>query len=339
MKVINVRNVSEALTSGIRLMGTKGIQLSSRNGDTLEIPEPVCTTYQRPWERVIACSVRDANPFFHLMESLWIIKGRQDVKFLNEFNKRMVDYSDDGIVFNAPYGHRIRNHGVADQLEQVIDTLALDPTSRQAVCQIWDQNDLMKDTKDKACNMSIVFRIRNGKLCITVYNRSNDMIWGAYGANAVQFSMIQEYVAARLAIPMGTYDQVSNSFHVYLDGPGGALWDKLKEHNSHVATLTSIYDDPNRGQDLLLMDQNQMAEFDRDLTVLFSMYDKYGLSEVGEMKCWESDYFNKLVIPMISVFLVHKRHGAEVALKYADRIEAHDWKTAVAIWLSMRVKG
>lgn len=338
MKVINVRNVSEALASGIRLMKAEGERLSSRNGATLEIPEPVTTTYHLPWERVITCPVRDANPFFHLMESLWIIKGRQDVKFLSAFNKRMVDYSDDGIVFNAPYGHRIRNHGVADQLEQVIDTLALDPTSRQAVCQIWDQNDLMKDTKDKACNMSIVFRIRNGELCITVYNRSNDMIWGAYGANAVQFSMIQEYVAARLGIPMGTYDQVSNSFHVYLDGPGGALWDKLEHYHSNVPQPIDIYEGA-EGKGLILMDKTQMREFDRDLIVLFSMYDKYGLSEVGEMKCWESDYFNKLVIPMISVFLVHKRHGAEVALKYADRIEAHDWKTAVAIWLSMRVKG
>ena len=338
MKVINVRNVSEALASGIRLMKAEGEKLSSRNGTTLEIPEPVTTTYHLPWERVITCPVRDANPFFHLMESLWIIKGRQDVKFLNEFNKRMVDYSDDGIIFNAPYGHRIRNHGVADQLEQVIDTLALDPTSRQAVCQIWDQNDLMKDTKDKACNMSIVFRIRNGELCITVYNRSNDMIWGAYGANAVQFSMIQEYVAARLGIPMGTYDQVSNSFHVYLEGPGGALWDKLEHYHSNVPQPIDIYEEA-EGKDLILMDKTQMREFDRDLIVLFSMYDKYGLSVVGEMKCWESDYFNKLVIPMISVFLVYKRHGAEVALRYSDQIEAHDWRTAVEYWLCNRVKG
>lgn len=338
MKVINVRNVSEALSAGIQLMQSQGEKLSSRNGDTLEVPSPVTTVYNLPWERVLSSPVRDANPFFHLMESLWIIKGRQDVKFLTEFNKRMVDYSDDGVVFNAPYGHRIRNHGVADQLEQVINTLQNDPMSRQAVCQIWDQKDLMKKTKDKACNMSIVFRIRDGELCITVYNRSNDMIWGAHGANVVQFSMIQEYVAARLGIPMGTYSQVSNSYHVYLDGPGGELWDKLSEQYTYNAA-TEKYDDPNQEGNLVLMDQNQMHEFDRDLTVLFSMYDKYGLAEIGEMTCWESDYFNKLVIPMLSVFLVHKRHGAKVALEYAKKIEAHDWRTAVVVWLAKRVKG
>jgi len=132
----------------------------------------------------------------------------------------MAEYSDDGQVFNAPYGYRLRQlftdegNCNIDQLDSVIQTLSKDPNSRQAVCQIWDVEDLEKTTKDKACNMSIVFRIRNGKLCMTVYNRSNDMIWGAYGANVVQFSMIQEYVAAHLGLPLGEYTQVSNSYHI-----------------------------------------------------------------------------------------------------------------------------
>ena len=33
------------------------------------------------------------------------------------------------------------------------------------------------------------------KLCMTVCNRSNDMLWGAYGANVVHMSMLQEFVA------------------------------------------------------------------------------------------------------------------------------------------------
>jgi hypothetical protein len=50
---------------------------------------------------------------------------------------------------------------------------------------------------------------------MTVFCRSNDLIWGAYGANAVHMSILQEYVACGLARPVGHYWQVSNNYHVY----------------------------------------------------------------------------------------------------------------------------
>ena len=333
MLVINATNVNHALSQGIQEICKRGQLLDSRAGKTLEIPYPVATVYHNPQERVLLSKVRDANPFFHFMESMWILAGRQDVKFLNEFNKRMGDYSDDGKSFNAPYGYRLR-HGVKmrhDQLGIVIDILKKDPNSRQAVAQIWDEVDLNKTTKDKACNMSIIFRIRNGRLDITVCNRSNDMVWGAYGANAVQFSMIQEYVAAHIGIPVGTYTQVSNSFHVYTTGAGGALWDKLTmnyEHNN----------EPYRNvNDLVLMRTSQMDDFEHDLQLFFMTYDEFGLNEIGEMNCWKSDYFKDLVLPMLCIYLTHKRFGPEEAINHIHCIKADDWMMACRDWLEIRL--
>ena len=70
MKVIQARNVNDALVKGAQLMKSGGQAQASRAGGTLEYPEPVCTVYERPLERVLFDAVRDANPFFHLMESL-----------------------------------------------------------------------------------------------------------------------------------------------------------------------------------------------------------------------------------------------------------------------------
>lgn len=337
MWVISVRNINDALAEGIVLMHEEGEAMDSRVGSTLEIPAPVSTVYHNPWERVLLNKSRDANPFFHLMEAMWILAGRQDVKFLTEFNKRMADYSDDGEVFNAPYGHRIRNSFTCDQLQAVIDILRTDPNSRQAICQIWSVEDLKKKTLDKACNMSIVFRIRNGKLCITVYNRSNDMIWGAYGANVVQFSMIQEYVAAHLNIPVGTYTQVSNAFHVYTSGPGGDLWNRLTDGEvvDNLKEVSKAYDD---FKQLTLMSNRDMSFFEHDLKQFFNVYDDLGIEELCEITYWESTYFRDLVMPMLSVFLVHKKHGAKEALKYVQAIKADDWMCACTNWLSKRVK-
>lgn len=337
MYVINARNANDALGQGIQLIQTSGEPIESRVGMTLEVPMPVATVYHKPWERVLLSKVRDANPFFHLMEAMWIIAGRQDVKFLTEFNKRMAEYSDDGEVFNAPYGFRLRSEFCdagncnMDQIQAVIEILRKDPNTRQAICQIWNPEDLEKSTKDKACNMSIVFRIRNGELCITVYNRSNDMIWGAYGANVIQFSMIQEYVAAQLGLPLGTYTQVSNSYHIYTDGPGGVVWDRL------VAGYNAdkdIYDDVVHNQ-VYMMDYD-MPQMDYDLAQFFNCYDQFGIEELGEMRCWQSQYFNQLIMPVLCIWLIHKQHGPTQALKYTHTIQSDDWRLACEDWLRNR---
>lgn len=339
MKTINALNVNDALKQGLKLLGREGVEVPSRAGSTLEIPDPVCTIYSNPEQRVLIDSNRDANPFFHLMEAMWILAGRSDVGFLTEFNKRMAEYSDNGVHFNAPYGYRLREYFVdeeacdLDQLDTVVEILKNDPMSRQAVCQIWDTADLDKVTKDKACNMSLVFRVRKGALDLTVYNRSNDMLWGAYGANAVQFSMILEYVAAKVGIRMGRYYQVSNSYHVYLEGPGGDLYNKM----INSAYPKNPYYEMAKG-DLVLMYHEEMDLIDEDLKTLFNVYDSYGVYECSMLSCWKSSYFKRLIGPMLHIHQLYKREGAISALENIDIIKAVDWKSGAALWLSKRIK-
>ena len=330
MYVINADNVNDALEQGLNLIAAKGEHVPSRNGMTLELPAPVTTVYKNPAQRVLVSSARDANPFFHLMESLWILAGREDVKFLGEFNKRMVDFSDDRTVFNAPYGYRLRKAFGQDQLQRVIDILTNDPNSRQAVCQIWDSADLNKNTMDKACNMSIVFRMRKQRLDMTVYNRSNDMIWGAYGANVVQFSMIQEYVAASLGVNMGTYSQVSNSFHVYTEGAAGDVYNRT---NTGFQGNFNPYEYCER---LVTMSHAGMRFFNQDLKQFFKLYDDFGLVEVNQCSDWRSAYFEDLVLPMLLVYLVHKSEGPIEASKHLKLLVADDWRMACGTWLETR---
>lgn len=195
-----------------------GYESDSRNGRVLRFAEPITTTYTKPWNRVGMVYGRDANQVFHHMESLWMLAGRDDVGFLDMFNSQIKQYSDDGGSFNAPYGWRIRKEFGHDQLKGVIATLSTDIESRQAVIQIWRSTDLIKETKDKACNMILVCAVVFGKLQMTVYNRSNDLIYGGVtGTNPVHFSYIQEYIAEQLHLPMGHLIFISNNAHVYLD--------------------------------------------------------------------------------------------------------------------------
>ena len=136
----------------------------SRNGNVLMIDEPVTVTYTHPKERVLFNAARDANPFFHLYEALWMLAGRNDVAPLAYYAKQMREYSDDGGTLNGAYGYRWRHatYGVGqegntwyggipdyrkevDQLQVIIEHLKANPTSRRVVLQMWNvENDLLK---------------------------------------------------------------------------------------------------------------------------------------------------------------------------------------------------
>lgn len=220
MKVFNVRNVHDALPIVIAKLKHEGIERDSRNGPVLLFDEPCTTVYEKPLERVIYWEERDANPYFHFFESLWMLAGRKDVAFPAYFVASMKNFSDDGVNFHAAYGDRWRKHFGQDQLQTIIELLKKDPTDRRAVLSMWDANvdGLDKVGKDFACNLQAIFHItEEKKLNMTVTNRSNDIVWGAYGANAVHFSYLLEFMAAGIGIEVGKYYQVSNNLHAYKD--------------------------------------------------------------------------------------------------------------------------
>ena len=89
MQVVKVKNVNIALPLGLTLLYEDGILRQSRAGDVIEYPEAVATVYEKPRERVLFSPERDANPFFHFMEGLWMLDGRNDVESIAHYVKRM----------------------------------------------------------------------------------------------------------------------------------------------------------------------------------------------------------------------------------------------------------
>lgn len=213
---IKVRNVHEALPIALDILDVNGIERSSRNGPVKMVSQPVITEYVHPEERVIFWQERNANPFFHLYEALWMLDGREDVYGLRRFIKTIMNYSDNGEIFHGAYGWRWRNHFKEDQLEVIARNLIENPDDRRNILQAWDPwLDLGSDSKDVPCNVCATFQINNYCLDMTVFCRSNDIIWGCYGANAVHFSMLQEYLATWIGCPIGRYHQISVNWHAY----------------------------------------------------------------------------------------------------------------------------
>lgn len=217
MKVLTVRNVQQALPYGLRLLGERGVTRPSRNGPVRQPPFPVTTEYFRPLERVCFWPTRDANPFFHLYEALWMLAGRNDLAPLTRYVKDFGKFSDDGVTLYGAYGNRWRRALDVDQLAVIAERLTEDPSDRRNVLQMWQgEYDLGRNSKDIPCNLMATFqRDTHGALDMTVFCRSNDIIWGAYGANAVHFGFLLEYMAAAIGCAVGIYRQVSVNWHAY----------------------------------------------------------------------------------------------------------------------------
>lgn len=331
MRNIYARNVNDALPLGMQLLQDQGVKRDSRNGGVVLSPMPVTTMYAEPQERVIFDEKRDANPYFHLLEAMWMLAGRNDVAFPAHYAKQLMMYSDDGTSLNGAYGHRWRVHFEFDQLLWAIDRIRQNKDDRRVVIQMWDANQdiewAINGGKDVPCNTQLYVWVDvRDRLCITVCNRSNDIIWGAYGANAVHFSVLQEFIAQACGLEVGPYWQISNNYHAYVD-----LFDKLK----------SIPDE----FDVFQHDPYEMGQV--KAMRLVTGKDNYGvfLSELqmllseGPMLGLRVPFLKKIVSPMMQSHAAYKEKDWEAAHEALKAMPAeNDWRRACEEWLERRLQ-
>lgn len=348
MITIEARNVNDALWSGANIIRQYGVQSETRNGPVLVLPGPVSTFYTCPQERVLFNEVRDANPFFHLVESLWMIAGRNDLKALTPYVADFGRYSDDGKTVPGAYGHRWRNHFLADsprlntldQLAWAIRRLKEDPTDRRVVIQMYDaetdQPAADRGGKDIPCNLMALPAIVDGKLNLTVFNRSNDMVWGAYGANAVHFSVLQEYLAAMIGVPMGYYWQVANNYHAYLStldkAPVEWPWGVSKVHPTAGQPIQDPYG-RNVVRPMDMFSGQSEKEILEDINMFFEDPARIGI---------RSPFLRKVACPMVMAhraFKANKKTGILDASEILEQIPAdNDWRVGATLWLTNRAR-
>ena len=381
MHVIRARNVCEALPAGLDWLLANGQREESRAGPVIVAPCPVTTVYERPMERVLTNPLRDANPFFHLAEAMWMLAGRRDAAFLDnfvrDFGARFAEA--DGVVHGA-YGRRWRRTFGFDQLDACVERLAANPSDRQCVIAMWDatlpheghyaqdressreefgEGDLLRAVRDRPCNTHAYLRVREEPtirggdrtsdpvLDLTVCCRSNDILWGAYGANAVHFSVLQEYLAARLGVAVGAYTQVSNNYHAYVDAVR-----RLAERATTQPLGHALRDDRYRGgalRPLPLVDKAQT--FDHEVVWLLGLYESLGegppdASAHALVDGLQNAFLAHTVWPALMAHAAWRGHphGAPWSpderrrwAQWVNRIAAPDWEAACEEWCLRRM--
>jgi hypothetical protein len=339
MITINARNANQAFPKVLYNVRRYGYEEESRNGLVMRFPYPVGITYERPWEMMLFNERRDANPFFHIMEALWMLAGRNDVWFPALFNSNIANYSDDGNIFHGAYGYRWRHHFGHDQIKMVVSALTDNPRDRRIVMQMWDPiHDLGQDGKDFPCNLCITFSVIEDEILdMTVFNRSNDIVWGALGANVVHFAFLHQFIAACVpGVKQGSYYQISTNMHLYLEPHSGLM------HSEASLTIPKnqlIYEgnpDFRQGFRARNMFGNDPWRTLRGIEKFVNDPTERSVGPEG----WPR-LVREAAMPLFDAWMAFKQYGDGIdrydrALEHLRRVTINDWRIACEEWIIRR---
>jgi thymidylate synthase len=200
--------IEAAIFDSIKIRKTSKKILRSESSNRFEKGLDPKRTYMAI-ERSCALLEKYANA-----ELRWYWSGDNSCHTIGQYAKMWLRLTDDGETNNSAYGYILFKKYGFNQLEQIIELLQKDSTTRRAVLNISDPAINRITTKDMQCTIALDFLIRDGKLEETVVMRSNDIVKG-FTYDYIFFVSIGEYIAKRLGLKLSVYTHHAISMHLY----------------------------------------------------------------------------------------------------------------------------
>lgn len=153
---------------------------------------------------------RGAVPGIGAVEACQLLSGTTFPQIVIAVGPQFKNYSEDNGIFHGAYGPRTKG-----QYAAAVDKLKNDRDTRQAVVTIWNpEYDNLPNKRDYPCTTLHQFRIRDNKLNMSVYMRSND-VWFGSAYDFFQFTRVQLAMCTVLGVEPGLYSHHVGSLHIY----------------------------------------------------------------------------------------------------------------------------
>ena len=217
-----------------------------------------------PRTRIITTDVRKTVLSFAIGEWLWSIQDRNDLSMIEYYAPSYCNYSDDNKTLYGAYGPKVKRG-----LQNVISKLKSDRFSRQAFFPIFHFDDTTINSKDIPCSIGLQFFIRDNKLILNVFMRSNDIFKG-FIYDVFKFTMIQEYLASILNVELGEYVHSVGSMHYYIENEEAIskITDFKSSKNSILMNSMPNDDIDFQLNELILVEERIRQKLDYDLSNL-----------------------------------------------------------------------
>lgn len=212
MNCIEVNTATEAFEHWYNILNSQNLNASSRDGGVKGEVLNAVTIIKDPTRGIIQSDIRKMPMRYAVGELMWYMSGNPNLSAIRNYTTAWDRMSDDGETVNSNYGWCIQYKYDFDQWDYVKGLLMKDPNSRQAVIHIKAADDT--PSKDVNCTVCLQFLLREGKLNMTVYMRSND-IWMGFPYDVFSFTAMQCKMAMELNVGIGTYTHIAGSLHLY----------------------------------------------------------------------------------------------------------------------------
>lgn len=210
--VNEVNTLDEAWRKWYDLLNGTDESHESRDGEVHSEILNAITIINDPTRNIMKDPVRNLSMRYGIGELLWYLSANNKLSQIQKYTKGWDRMTDDGETVNSNYGYCIAKKYGFDQLEFVINELKKNPNSRRAVIHIKEPSN--KPSNDVNCTVCLQFFIREGKLYMTTYMRSND-VWFGFPYDVFQFTCLQIYLSMILEVELGTYTHIAGSLHLY----------------------------------------------------------------------------------------------------------------------------
>jgi len=208
MKPYEIQNFRDGYIDLVDYVIAKGKPVAPRGYKTWEV-EDACFTLLDPADCLPVGVGRKLNPAIMAAEAVLLIGGISSPSLLVSVSDQFRRFLDGGDLHGG-YGRRIRW-----QLRDAVRTLSSDPSSRQAVVQIWDPAyDSGAQVNDLPCTLGFNFRLRNDQLHMSATMRSSD-VWLGAAYDVGMFCQLGWSVANALDVPLASYTHHAYSLHLY----------------------------------------------------------------------------------------------------------------------------
>jgi thymidylate synthase len=179
----------------------------------------------------------------------WAPYKKDDVQlYLNRFFE--AEYNE-AVAYN--YGHRLQSYWGLNQIEQIAAELRRSGFSRRAYGSLWDPVNDSKST-DPPCLTAVQATLRDGKLHLTAFIRSNDN-FRAFPLNAASLAELQVRIARQLNdTNIGSLSILTYSSHIYSD-----CWDACQPLVREAELLHHRFEQDPRGSFVFRQDGEHLV--------------------------------------------------------------------------------
>lgn len=153
-------------------------------------------------------------------ELLWFLSGSTNINDLPERSRQLWSPWADTIGYLGPiYGEQWRNwrdaagYNNIDQIEQLINEIKNNPTSRRMIVSSWNANQI-NIMALPPCHCLFQFNIKNGKLSCQLYQRSADAFLGV-PFNIASYALLTHMIAQVCNLEVGEFIHTFGDLHIY----------------------------------------------------------------------------------------------------------------------------